>query len=114
MTSNPETSLQTATDLLTPWCEKLTKPEANRADVVVSRTNLLPAVQALRDAKWGFLSAITGLDHMKPAPAAAKPLDPAITAAKPETIAEPPPPLEVLYHFLSPPQRFCRIKTKQC
>ena len=63
MTSNPETALQTACDLLQPWTVISTKPDPLRVDIILSRTNLLAAVGALVNARWGFLSAITGLDH---------------------------------------------------
>jgi NADH:ubiquinone oxidoreductase subunit C len=67
-------------------------------EAVVRREDLPAAVKALIDARWGYLSAITGLDH--PWPKAAKP------APKPaEAPAEPAGPtedrLEALYQFVS-------------
>jgi NADH:ubiquinone oxidoreductase subunit C len=86
--------------------EKLLKPYVVGAfsrtpvgvEAVVGREDLPAAVNALIDARWGYLSAITGLDH--PWPTAAKP------APKPaEAPAEPPGPtedrLEALYQFVS-------------
>jgi NADH:ubiquinone oxidoreductase subunit C len=72
-------------------------------EAVVKREDLPAAVKALVDARWGYLSAITGLDH--PWPKAAKP------APKPgETSAEPAEPagptedrLEALYQFVNGP-----------
>ncbi len=40
-----------------------TTPEDNRLDAQVAPANLLPAVKALDNHKWGYLVAITGLDH---------------------------------------------------
>jgi NADH:ubiquinone oxidoreductase subunit C len=67
-------------------------------EAVVRREDLPAAVKVLIDARWGYLSAITGLDH--PWPTAVKP------APKPaEAPAEPTGPtedrLEALYQFVS-------------
>jgi NADH:ubiquinone oxidoreductase subunit C len=67
-------------------------------EAVVRREDLPAAVKVLIDARWGYLSAITGLDH--PWPTAVKP------APKPaEAPAEPAGPtedrLEALYQFVS-------------
>ncbi|TLN19844.1 NADH-quinone oxidoreductase subunit C, partial [bacterium] len=64
-------------------------PEAARCDVVIERQNLLAAIQAVKDAGWGYLSAITGLDSAAPAPAEGQP---AVEGK-----------LEVLYHLCSGP-----------
>jgi len=37
-------------------------PEPNRMDLTVETGNLLAAVRSLADARWGYLSTITGLD----------------------------------------------------
>ncbi len=74
-------------NLLQPWAVSTSRPEENRSDVVVARENLHAAVQAIKDAGWGYLTAITGLDC--PAPA----------AAEGEPAAEGN--LELLYHFCS-------------
>lgn len=47
---------------LAPYVVEKTEPEAGRFDVVVDRDNLVAAVKGLCDLKWGYLSAITGLD----------------------------------------------------
>ena len=60
---NAEMALQAAESLLAPWARHMTKPEPYRLDVVVAISDLLRAVRALADARWGYLSAITGLDH---------------------------------------------------
>ena len=59
---NTEQTLQTAAELLTAWNGETTHPESNRMDVLIGVENLRPAVTALHDAHWGYLSAITGLD----------------------------------------------------
>lgn len=68
-----ETRLQTAESLLQPWAVSVTRPEANRSDVVVERQHLHEAVQALKDADWGYLSALSGLDCAAAAPAEGQP-----------------------------------------
>jgi ech hydrogenase subunit E len=59
---NTEQNLQNAEALLTDWNKETTHPESNRLDVVVTVADLRPAVTALHDARWGYLSTITGLD----------------------------------------------------
>jgi Ni,Fe-hydrogenase III component G len=59
---NIDTVLQTASALLTPWAKDIQKHEPERLDVPLAVEDLLPAVKALRDAHWGYLAAITGLD----------------------------------------------------
>lgn len=49
--------------ILAPWQEHFNFPEPNRLDVVVEPQALLAAAEALRAARWGYLAAITGLDH---------------------------------------------------
>jgi len=59
---NIEQDLHTAEQLLIAWNKETTRPESNRLDVLVTADDLRPAVTALHDARWGYLSAITGLD----------------------------------------------------
>ena len=59
---NIEQTLQNAEALLSAWNRETTHPESNRLDVLVTADDLRPAVTALHDAHWGYLSAITGLD----------------------------------------------------
>jgi len=63
-----ETALQSAEALLQPLAVEIKRPETERVDVYIALDSLKPAVQALVDAHWGYLAAITGVD--KPAPAA--------------------------------------------
>ena len=60
---NYQEALLTAEDLLKPWTVVVSRPEEYRKDMVVSISNLYSAVAALVDAHWGYLSAITALDH---------------------------------------------------
>lgn len=57
-----ETLLGQAEALLQMWTTESARPEAHRLDVWIAATNLTLAVQALQDAEWGYLSALTGLD----------------------------------------------------
>ena len=57
------TALQTAAHLLAPWAQDVATPEPHRMDVMLAVADLPPAVEAIRDARWGYLAAITGLDH---------------------------------------------------
>lgn len=59
---NIEQTLQTAEQLLTIWNKEANRPELNRLDVLITAEDLRRAVTALHDARWGYLSAITGLD----------------------------------------------------
>jgi ech hydrogenase subunit E len=52
-----------ATELLRPWAA-VTRPVSDtRLEVDTTADNIVPAVTALARSQWGFLSAITGLDH---------------------------------------------------
>lgn len=92
-----ESALRTAESLLAPWAKQMARPEPHRLDVTVAVSDLLRAVRALTDVRWGYLSAITGLDH------------PGASAEPSEEQREPPEAaagmalaageIEVLYHF---------------
>lgn len=84
-----ETRLRMVESLLQPWTVSTTRPETNRSDVVVESKHLHAAVQALKEANWGYLSAISGLDCTAPAPA----------EGEPATEGH----LEMLYHFCDGP-----------
>src|SRR5574337_327378 len=57
------TALQTAAALLAAWAKETSLPEPNRMDVTLEAQDLLPAVGALHKVRWGYLAAITGMDH---------------------------------------------------
>ena len=94
------TALQTAGTLLAPWAKATTSPEPHRMDVTLEAGDLPAAVTALHGAHWGYLSAITGMDHpgapakVTQAPAEAEPVEPASIVLATGT-------LEALYHFCS-------------
>jgi len=58
------TLLENARELLAPVSTDTSSPEENRMDIIISSEGLLQAVEILHKAKWGYLSAITGLDHI--------------------------------------------------
>ncbi len=55
--------LASAEELLRPWAGVVTHPSPERVDVTIADRSLKAAVKAVVDAKWGYLAAITGLDH---------------------------------------------------
>ena len=57
-----ETTLQQAEQLLAAWNKEVTHPESNRLDMVICSEDLRSAVKTLHTARWGYLSAITGMD----------------------------------------------------
>jgi ech hydrogenase subunit E len=59
---NTKQNLEKAEWLLTSWNKKTSYPETNRLDVLVTAEDLRAAVSTMHDAKWGYLSAITGVD----------------------------------------------------
>lgn len=71
-----ESDLEHARALLAPWARETTTPDPCRLDVALAAADLPTAAAALAGARWGYLTAITGLDLGEPAGA-----------------------LEVLYHF---------------
>jgi len=56
-----QTTLQQAADILKPWTRWTKNPQPHMLTVSISRHHLLEAIAALIAAKWGYLSAITGL-----------------------------------------------------
>jgi Ni,Fe-hydrogenase III component G len=59
-----QTALQSASALLAPWAKGTRTPEPGRLDVLIDVADLLSAAQALHDAHWGYLLAITALDYL--------------------------------------------------
>ena len=49
--------------LLAPWATQVQVPEPGRLDLWLDAQKLVAAVQAIHQKQWGYLSAITGLDH---------------------------------------------------
>ena len=58
-----ETLLKQAEGLLQPFAGTITRKEENRLDSPVEVKNLKAAVKSLTDARWGYLMAISGIDH---------------------------------------------------
>ncbi len=57
-----DSTLQTAATILAPWVKASNAPEPGRMDVTIAVDDLRAAVEALEEAGWGYLAAITGLD----------------------------------------------------
>jgi ech hydrogenase subunit E len=57
-----EEALEKAVELLKPWAKETNTPEVGRMEVILDAENLLAAVEALHEARWGHLTSITGLD----------------------------------------------------
>jgi ech hydrogenase subunit E len=57
-----EEALEKATELLKPWAKETNTPEDGRMDAILDAEDLLAAVEALHEARWGHLTSITGLD----------------------------------------------------
>ena len=87
-----EELLDSAEKILHPWTVGLTRFEGRRLDIVVKRDDLCPAVAALVDARWGYLSAITGLDLPWPKTPPKGEAPPAVPFEDE---------LEILYHFVN-------------
>jgi NADH:ubiquinone oxidoreductase subunit C len=103
MTMQTEAIVRAADALLQPFSVGAVTHAPGRVEAVVKRENLCTAVRAIIDARWGYLSAITGLDH--PWPKAAKPAAAAAPAPPPQAQTDQPMEdrLEALYHFVSGP-----------
>lgn len=83
--SNIPNVLEEGLKIIREWVQSSTSPQPNRLDVVIRREDLVPAVKALKECQWGYLSAITGLDHPDPTAVTEKGVEGGT--------------LEVLYHF---------------
>jgi NADH:ubiquinone oxidoreductase subunit C len=58
-----ESLLEQAVQLIGDRASGQTTPEPGRIDMTVESARLVECVSALAAAQWGYLSAITGLDH---------------------------------------------------
>ncbi len=98
--------LASAEEILRPWAGVVTHPSEERVDVTIPDRSLKAAVKALVDAQWGYLAAITGLDH----PGTAQPASEDVRWQRLSEEGETAPgdeqregTLEVLYHFCNGP-----------
>jgi membrane-bound hydrogenase subunit beta len=57
-----EALLQSAQTLLAPWTQGTSTPAPERLDVAILPADLPAAAGALQEARWGYLSTITGMD----------------------------------------------------
>jgi NADH:ubiquinone oxidoreductase subunit C len=89
-----------AETLVKPFAVGAVSRAEGRVEAVIRREDLPAAVEALVKGRWGYLSAITGLDHPWPrAPKpGAKPAEPAPEPAGPVEDR-----LEALYQFVNGP-----------
>lgn len=62
MTPQLEKALEMARLLMAPWQTTFAAPAPDRLDVSLPPEDLLHAVELLTEARWGYLSTITGLD----------------------------------------------------
>ncbi len=61
---NTQESLQKAEEILKDLAFSFNRPEENRLDAIISADNLKTAVRKLLiEERWGYLSAITGMDN---------------------------------------------------
>lgn len=56
-------TLERANELLQPWIASSLNPSSDRLDILLTAEQFLPAFTALNQARWGYLSTITGLDY---------------------------------------------------
>lgn len=66
-------ALAAATAVLQPFTAAINQPHPDRIDITIRPDDLLPAVRALVDEKWGYLTAITGMDRPAPEPVEGQP-----------------------------------------
>jgi ech hydrogenase subunit E len=83
------TTVQNVTDLLKDRVRSVTPKPDGSFDVEIDIQHIIPAVTAIAAAKWGYLSAITGLDYFTP------PAEGGAASAAPAETG-----LGVLYHFV--------------
>ncbi len=80
-------ALARAEEITRPFAQGVNRPAADRLDVTILPSDLEAVVQALTTDKWGYLTAITGVDR------------PAKIVATEAAPAEPQGAIEILYHF---------------
>ncbi len=68
-----DTIVQTAVDLLAPITLETNRPVPRRIDIRIKPDDLVSAITTLQNANWGYLVAITGMDHSAPLTPEGKP-----------------------------------------
>ncbi len=92
--------LKQAQELLSPISTDTNFPEENRMDIFLTPSALIPAVEKLHTTHWGYLSAITGLDHIPSSQGTSEEREWAHTAeGEEQTGFGYSGSIEVLYHF---------------
>ncbi len=92
--------LNQAQELLSPISSDTLFPEENRMDIILTASALIPAVEELNKANWGYLSAITGLDHIPSSQGSSEEREWAhAVAGEEQTGFSYSGSIEVLYHF---------------
>ncbi len=66
-------ALGAATAVLKPFTVEMSQPHSDRIDFTIKPDDLLPAVRALVEDNWGYLTAIVGLDRPAPEPVEGQP-----------------------------------------
>jgi Ni,Fe-hydrogenase III component G len=90
----PEEILHEGRELVQQWILSEKTPENNRLDIEIKPEAIKPCVKALVDARWGYLSAITSMDHPEYAVA---------EGTNEKTILPDKGNIELLYHFCEGP-----------
>jgi NADH:ubiquinone oxidoreductase subunit C len=89
-----EEILHDGRELLQQWILSEKTPENDRLDIEIKPEDIKPCVKALVDARWGYLSAITAMDHPEYVVA---------EETKEKTILPDKGNIELLYHFCEGP-----------
>jgi NADH:ubiquinone oxidoreductase subunit C len=98
MTMQIDAIVRSADALLQGFAVGAVTHAPGRVEAVVRREDLCAAVKTIIDARWGYLAAITGLDH--PWPRTTKPAAGAAPAEGDQPMEDR---LEALYQFVSGP-----------
>lgn len=66
-------ALGAATAVLKPFAVETSQPHVDRIDITIRPDDLLPAVRALVEERWGYLTAIVGQDRPAAEPVEGQP-----------------------------------------
>ena len=99
---NIEEALAQADEILKPFTLISTRPSPDRLDVTILPAMIEATVRAISDSKWGYLTAITGLDRPGSLAPSSEDKQWSRLATEPQVIGSAPVPegsIEILYHF---------------